>query len=168
MTNKRITDLTLGTPDSNDVIPYSDSVPVTYKATPETIVTAGIGNRDYFEINYIIGNAGTTAISQTGMYPYFRVNRAGSILGCELKSGTTLGNATIDIYKGNYGTPPTGTSQSIVGTATKPFFTGGSTFQATTSAWGTQSFGSGDYFAINLNGVGTIPFLSVAIHCKGL
>jgi hypothetical protein len=168
MANKRITDLTLGTPDANDVFPYSDSTPTTYKTTPDLVVNAGIGNRDYFEINYLIGNAGTTAITQTGMYPYFRVNRAGSILGVDMFSGTIAGNATVQVWKGNYGTPPTGTAQNIIGAGSSMTMTGGTKYQATTTAWGTQSFGSGDVFSPYLSGVGTIPFLAIAIHCKGL
>ena len=160
MADTRISNLTQGTPLTADFGVYTDGATTKKFALLNTPID--------FEINYLIGNAGTNAISQTGMYPYFRTNRAGTILGCEIMSGTIAGNATIDIWKGNYGTPPTGTAQSVVGTATKPFFTGGSKFAATVSAWGTQNFASGDVWAINLNGVGTIPFLSVAIHCKGL
>ena len=164
MADSRVYNLTQGTPSATDVGVYTNGT-TTYKYAFNTIKGA---LQDTFEINFLIGNAGTTAITQTGMYPYFRTNFAGTIEGCEVMSGTILGNATIDIWKGNYGTPPTGTSQSIIGTATKPFYTGGSKFQATTSAWPTTTFSAGDVFAINLNGAGTVPFVSVMIHGKKL
>ena len=164
MADSRISQLTLGTIAITDSIPFSTATD-TYKATPADIV--GITNADKFQINYIIGNAGTTAIETTGMYPYFKVNRAGTITACEIMSGTINGNATIDIWKGDHTTPPIGAGQSIVGTATKPFFTGGSKYQSTALTWETVAFGSGDVFAINLTGVGTIPFLSVMLACRG-
>ena len=153
MTDSRIFDLTAGTPASTDVIPYTNGT-TTYKVAFNNTKSAIMGNED-FVINYIIGNAGTTAITQTGRYPSFSTNVAGSFTGMEMISGTILGNATIDIWKGNYGTPPTGTAQSIIGTIL-PAFTGGSKYQGTIANWGTSTFVVGDYFAINLSGVGTI------------
>lgn len=164
MADLRISQLTAGTIAISDSIPFSTATD-TYKATPAEVV--GITNADKFEINYIIGNAGTIAIETTGMYPYFRTNRAGTVTACTLASGTIAGNATIDIWKGSYATPPTGAGQSIIGTATKPSFAGGTSYQSTALTWETVAFGSGDIFAINLTGVGTIPFLSVMMDCRG-
>lgn len=165
MADSRISELTAGTPSATDVVPYTDGIS-TYKSTPANFVKGA--DREYFEINYIIGNAGTIAITQTGLYPSFRVNRAGTILGAEMYSGTIIGNATVQVFKGNYGTPPVGTAQNIIGGGSSMVMTGGSTYQATTSAWTTQSFESGDVFAPYLSGVGTIACLTISIHCKGI
>ena len=164
MADSRISELTAGTPTATDAIPYTNGT-ATYKATPADFVKGA--DREYFEINYIIGNAGTTAISQTGLYPPFRVNRAGTIIGAEMYSGTIVGNATVQVFKGNYGTPPVGTAQNIIGAGSSMTMTGATTYQATTSAWGTKSFASADVFSPYIVGVGTISFLSISIHCKG-
>jgi hypothetical protein len=164
MPDKKISQLTAGTIAISDSIPFSTATD-TWKATPADVVS--ITNADKFAMNFIIGNAGTVAIETVGMYPYFRTNRAGTITACSISSGTVVGNATIDIWKGNYATPPTGTAQSIIGTATKPSFAGSTKYQSTALTWGTVAFGSGDIFAINLVGVGTIPFLSVMMDCRG-
>jgi len=163
MPDLRITGLTLGTPATDAQIPYTDGAD-TLKTTPAGIFKAA----DYFEINYIIGNAGTTAISQTGLFPPFRVNRAGTILGAEMYSGTIAGNATVQVFKGNYDSPPSGTAQNIIGGGSSMVMTGASKYQATTSAWTTKTFGSGDVFAPYLVGAGTIAGLSIVIHCKGI
>lgn len=163
MADSRIFDLTAGTPASTDKLAYTNGT-TTYSSTFAHAKSAIVGNDD-FVINYIIGNAGTTAITQTGMYPYFSTNVAGSFTGFEMSSGTILGNATIDIWKGTYGTPPTGTAQSIIGT-TLPAFTGGSKYQGTVANWGTKTFAVGDYFAVNLSGVGTIATLSIVLRCR--
>lgn len=162
MPDLRITGLTLGTPDASAQIPYTDGS-TTLKTTPDGIYKAA----DYFEINYIIGNGGTIAVTQTGLFPPFRVNRAGTILGAEMYSGTIAGNATVQVFKGNYGTPPSGTAQNIIGGGSSMAMTGASKYQATTSAWTTQSFGSGDVFAPYVLGIGTISHLTISLHCKG-
>ena len=161
--DSRIYDLTAGTPASIDAFPYTNGT-TTYKSSFSSAKSAIMGNED-FVINYIIGNAGTAAIEQIGMYPPFSTNVAGSFTGMEMTSGTILGNATIDIWKGNYGTPPTGIAQSIIG-ATLPAFTGGSKYQGTVGNWGTSTFAAGDYFAINLLGMGTIASLSIILRCR--
>lgn len=174
----KISNLTAGTPTAAGVIPYSEGGTTLYStlANMRTGVTgagttlgqilavtasgaAGFIDSD-FNFAYLIGNAGTTAITQTGMYPYFEAPYAGAFESMDMFSGTIAGNATIDIWKGNYGTPPTGTSQSICGTA-KPTMTGGTTFTNGSLVSWTTTFSKGDVFAVNLNGVGTIAFLSV-------
>ena len=159
MADIRISNLTQGTPLTADFGVYTDGATTKKFALLNTPID--------FEINYLIGNAGTTAISQTGMYPYFRVNRAGSISAIEVMSGTILGNATVSIWKGSYGTPPVGTAQTIMGAVGTEVitFTGGSKAIGTPTV---TAFGSGAVFAPYLNGAGTIPFLSIMMHCKGL
>lgn len=179
MANSRISELTAGTPSATDVIPYTDGL-TTYKTSKNALLGGGtvVGQKlaiigagttgfidDDFEMNYIIGNAGTSAISQTGLYPSFRTHRAGVIEAIEIMSGTILGNATVSIWKGNYGTPPVGTAQTIMGAVGTEVIT----FTGGTKAVGTPTvtaFSKGDYFAPYLNGAGTIPYLTIAIHCR--
>jgi len=138
------------------------------KLVSDTAQTAGIGFiDDDFVVNYIIGNAGTTAISETGLYPPFAMGFDGTFERCELYAGTIAGNGTIDIYEGSYGTPPTTSAQSIIGTATKPSVAGGTTYQATTLTWGTTTFSKYDVFAPFLGtAVGTIACLTLVIYGK--
>ena len=163
MTDSRIYDLAAGTPASTDKLVYTNGT-TTYSTNFSNAKSAVMGNDD-FVINYIIGNAGTEPIANIGLYPSFSTNVAGSFTGMEMLSGTILGNATIDIWKGNYGTPPTTSAQSIIGT-TLPAITGGSQYQGTVTNWGTSTFATGDYFAINLSGVGTIASLSIILRCR--
>lgn len=184
MAGTKISNLTAGTPETTGVFPYSNSVPATYKTTfpnaknailnPGTVTgqklavtaanTAGFIDDD-FEMNYIIGNAGTSAISATGLYPSFRTHRAGVIEAIEIMAGTIVGNATVKVFKGNYGTPPIGTAQTILGAVGTEVitFTGGTKAVGTPT---TTAFSAGDYFAPYLVGAGTIPYLTIAIHCR--
>jgi len=160
MADTKISALTAGTPAGTSIFPYSDGVGTTLSSSLTamggvlgTIIGGSVG------WTYVIGNAGTTAISQTGMYPYFEIPFACTIDSIAIMSGTTPGNGTIKVYKGNYGTPPTGTAQTILGAVGTEviFFTGG------TKALGTPTvtaLARGDVLAIDLIGVGTIPFLS--------
>lgn len=157
MTDLRISQLTQGTPNPADVTVYTNGT-TTYKAAFNTIRNAV--SDQTFQANYIIGNAGTTPITQTGMYPYFGFPYGGSITAFEMYSGTIAGNATVSIWKGNYGTPPTTAAQSIAAAT----MTGGTTFAGTPANWGTNTFSANDIFSINLTGVGTIPFLSIIIR----
>jgi len=163
MADSRISNLLAGTPAASDVFPYTNGT-TTYRVAFGNAKSAIMGTTDNFVMNFIIGNAGTTAISQTGLYPYWSVNMPGSITGFQMLSGTINGNATINIYKGNYGTPPTGTAQSIIGSTLA--MTGTSKYQGTTTSWATKTFNAGDVFAVNLNGVGTISNLSLMIFCR--
>lgn len=155
MTDLRISQLTRGTPNTTDVTVYTNGT-TTYKAAFNTI---GSALQQTFQANYIISN-GTTAITQTGMYPYFGFSYAGSITAFEMYSGTVAGNATIGIWKGNSTTPPT-TSAQLIAAAT---MTGGTKYIGTPANWGTNTFSANDIFAINLSGVGTIPWLSLMIR----
>ena len=183
MADTRISNLTAGTPTATDEGVYTNGT-TTYKfdfstakdavlnpgaTTGQKLAVIGSGSAgfidDDFEMNYIIGNAGTTAISQTGLYPAFRTHRAGVIEAIEVMAGTILGNATLSVWKGNYGTPPVGTAQTIMGAVGTEVlvFTGGTKTIGTPTV---TAFSKGDYFAPYLNGVGTIPYLTIAIHCR--
>lgn len=160
MADTKISALTAGTPSGTSVFPYSDGVGTTLSSslnamgsTLGTIIGGSVG------WTFVIGNAGTTAISQTGMYPYFEIPYACTLETIAIMSGTTPGNGTIKVYKGNYASPPTGTAQTILGAVGTEVisFTGG------TKALGTPtvtSLARGDVLAIDLIGAGTIPFLS--------
>lgn len=191
MADTRISNLTAGTPSASDVVAYTNGT-TTLKSTMALTVSAGAGTAqrdailnpvtagqkmaalgngtagfidDDFEISYIIGNAGTTEISETGLYPSFRTHKAGVIEAIEIVAGTIPGNATLSIWKGNYGTPPVGTSQTIMGAVGTEVIT----FTGGTKAVGTPTvtaFAKGDYFAPYLDGIGTIPYLTIAIHCR--
>ena len=138
------------------------------KLISNTAQTAGIGFiDDDFVKNYTIGDAGTTAITKTGLYPPFAMGFDGTFERCELYTGTIAGNGTIDIYKGNYATPPVGTAQSIIGTATKPSVAGGTTYQSTALTWGTTTFSKYDVFAPFLGAaVGTIAYMTIVLYGK--
>jgi len=160
MADTRLGSLSAGTPTGTSLIPFSESG-TTYSATAGAF--AGVIGGD-FCFSYIISN-GTSAISQTGMYPYFQVNYSGVIESIDIMSGTSVGNATMSVWKGNYGTPPTSTANTIMGAVGTEVitFTGGTKAQGTPVI---TAFSKGDVFAINLNGAGTITFLSTMIKGK--
>ena len=179
MADTRLGSLSDGSPTGTSLLPFSESG-TTYSGTcgefknaiinPGTTLgqvfkVTGSGSSgmidDDFCLSYIISN-GTAAIAQTGMYPYFQVNYSGVIESIDIMSGTTPGNATLSIWKGNYDTPPTSTANTIMGAVGTEVitFTGGTKAQGTPVI---TAFSKGDVFAINLNGAGTIPFLSTMI-----
>jgi len=163
MTDSRIFDLTAGTPVLTDVLPYTNGT-TTYKTSFSNAKSAIMGTTDNFVMNFIIGNAGASPITQTGLYPYWAVNVPGTITDFKMVAGTINGNATIDIYKGNYGTPPTGTANSIIGSTL--VMAGTNKYQGTIGAWTTTTFSAGDVFAVNLVDMGTISNLSLMIYCR--
>lgn len=180
MADTKISNLTAGTPSGTSLIPYSDGAGTTLQGSASLFKNAVINPGttlgqvfkvtaantaamidDDFCFSYIISN-GTSAITQTGMYPYFQVNYAGVIQSIDIMSGTTAGNATLSIWKGNYGTPPSGTAFTIMGAVGTEVitFTGGSKSQGTPTV---TTFAAGDVFAVNLNGAATISFLTTMI-----
>ena len=181
MADTRISNLTAGTPSTGDKLVYTNgttTLRTDFSVARDAVlnpVTAGqkmavLGNGtagfidDDFSINYIIGGAGTTAISDTGLYPAIRIGYDLTIEGVELSSGTIAGLATIDFYKGVQGTPPTTSAQSIIGAGTKPVLSG--TTYAAAIAWGTSSLSKGDWIAPNLDHAGTIAALSIILYGK--
>jgi len=158
--DKKFSALTAGTPSGTSIFAYSDGIATTLSSSLSamggvlgTIIGGSVG------WTFCIGNAGTSAISQTGLYPYFQIPLDCTIDEIAIMSGTIVGNATIKVYKGNYGTPPTGTAQTILGAVGTEVIT----FTGGTKALGTPTITAlsrGDVLTIDLIGVGTIPFLS--------
>ena len=181
MADTRIRNLTAGTPDANDEFAFTNGT-TTYRSAysnsknaildpgstlGQKMAVVGAGSADMidddFAISYVIGGAGTTPISDTGLYPAIGMPYDGVFESVELYSGTVAGVATVDIYKGNNGTPPTVVAQSIIGGGTKPVLTGGTTYTSSI-AWGTSTFSKNDVIAPNLDGVGTIVSLSIVLY----
>jgi hypothetical protein len=179
MADTRYGQLADGTPTGTSIIAFSENG-ITYGGTcqefknpiinPGTILgqvfkvtaanTAAMIDDD-FCVNITIGDGGT-ALAQTGIYPYWQAGYNGVWESIDMMSGTTVGNATIKVYKGNYGTPPVGTAQSILGAIGTEVitFTGGTKAQGTPTV---TAFVKGDIFTIDLIGSGTIKFLSTML-----
>ena len=181
MADTRISNLTAGTPSTTDegvytngttTLKYDFSTSRDAVLNPGTTVgqvltvtgsgTAGFIDPD-FSITYIIGGAGTTALTGTALYPPVGIGYNCTLETVELSSGTIPGVATIDLYKGVYGTPPTTSAQSIIGAGTKPVLTGGTTYQSSI-AWGTATLSKGDWVAPYLGGVGTVASISLILY----
>ena len=116
---------------------------------------------DTFTLSYIISYP-----TSATLYPAVECGYAGSVSSVRMYSGTVMGNVTIDLYKMTYAqlANAPGTTYSMIGTATKPSFSGTNCYEGTTlTGWTSLTFEKGDWLIPYVSSAGTITSLTVAI-----